>query len=54
MIHGAGCIDGHAMDIWCILPNLVDYDKSYLWSWGVGWVSYTSKRAYGSILSAFV
>ena len=20
-----GCIDGHAMDICCILPNLVDY-----------------------------
>jgi len=54
VIYGVRCINGHAMDVWCILPDLVDYEKFYLWSWGVGWVSYASKWAYGSILSAYV
>ena len=54
MIYGVGCINGHAMDVWYILPNLVDYEKSHLWPWGVGWVSYASEWAYGSILNAYV
>jgi len=32
----------------------MSYEKSYLWSWGVGWVSYASKWAYGSIWSGWV
>ena len=54
MIYGAGCINGFNMDIWWIFPNLMDYGKSNLWSWGVSWVSYASKWAYGSGLSAYV
>ena len=54
MIYGVGSINGHALDVWCILPILVDYEKSNSWSWRVGWVNYASKWAYGSILSAYV
>jgi len=32
----------------------MDYGKSYLWSWGVGWASYANKLDYGSILDAYV
>jgi len=53
VIYGVGCINGINMDVWYILPNLMDYGKSQLWFRGVGWVSYASKWAYGSILSAY-
>jgi len=36
------------------MTKLVVNEKSYLWSWEVGWVSYASKWAYGSIFSAYV
>jgi len=42
------------MDVWCILPNLINYGKSYVLFWGVGWVSYAIKWAYGSIFGAYV
>jgi len=54
VIYGFGCTNGHAMNIWCIFPNLVDNGKSHLWSWGASWVSYAIKWAYGNILSAYV
>ena len=54
MIYGVGCTDGFNIDVWCILPNLMDYENSYLSSWGVGWRNYASKSAYESILSAYV
>ena len=54
MIHGVGCINGFDMDVWCILPNLMDYRKSYLWAWGVQWVSYACKWASKSIVSAYL
>ena len=43
MIYGVGCTNGLNMDVWCILPKLMDYEKSYLWFWEVGWVSYANK-----------
>jgi len=33
---------------------IMDYEKSLLWSWGVGSVSYASKWDYGSFLGAYV
>ena len=54
MLYGVARINGHAMDVWFILPILVDYQKSYLWPSGVSWVSHASKWAYESILSAYV
>ena len=54
MIFGVGCINGFNMDVLCILPNLMHYGKSYLWSWWVGWVIYASKWAYRSILGGYV
>ena len=54
MIYGVGCINEFNMDVWDIFPNLMDYGKPQLWFWGVGWVSYASKWAYLSILSAYV
>jgi len=54
VIYGVGCINGFNMDVGFILPNLMDYKKSYLWSWRLGGVSYASKWAYRSILGAYV
>ena len=42
------------MDVMWILPNLVDYEKSHLWPWVIGWMNYASKETFGSILSAYV
>jgi len=36
------------------LPKVVDYGKSYLWSWGVDVINYASKYAYMSIFSAYI
>jgi len=30
VIYGVGCVNGHAMDLWHILPNLMNYGKLYL------------------------
>jgi len=27
VIYGVGCINVYHMNIWCILPNLVDYEE---------------------------
>ena len=54
MIYGVGCTNGFNMDVWCIFSNLMDYEKSHLWTWGVGSVSYASKWDYGSFLGAYV
>jgi len=27
VIYDVGCINGHAMNVWCIFPNLVNYEN---------------------------
>jgi len=29
VIYDVRCINGQAIDVWCILPNLINYGKSY-------------------------
>jgi len=33
MNYGVECVIGFNMNVWHILPNLVDYGKSYLYIW---------------------
>ena len=54
MIYGVECTNEFNLDVWCIFSNLMDYGKSPLWSWGIGWLSYASKWDYRSLLGAYV
>ena len=42
------------MDVWHILPNLMDCEESYLRFWGVGWVGYANNWAFRNILNAYI